>query len=79
MIAALVFHALLLTQSSAATEPDAARVEAIVLQAMREPRAAGLSVAVQRDDHLVYSKAHGLADLEFAVAPTRRPCSASAR
>jgi len=68
MTVALALHALFLFQSSvAATAQDAARVDAIVQEAMHGEGAVGLSVAVMRGDEVVVSKAYGLADLEFAV------------
>jgi CubicO group peptidase (beta-lactamase class C family) len=51
----------------ASPHPDAPRVEAVVSKHMQDPGAVGISVAVARGDELVYSKAHGFADLEFAV------------
>ena len=65
-MSATILHALLLLQTSAAT-PDAARADAIVQKAMQSEGAVGVSVAVMRGDEMVYSKAHGFADLEFAV------------
>jgi len=46
---------------------EAARIDAIVQQHMQLPGAVGLSVAVARGDEVVYSRALGLANLEFPV------------
>jgi CubicO group peptidase (beta-lactamase class C family) len=52
-------------QASAAAE--SARIETIVQQAMRRPGAVAVSVAVGRGEEMLYEKASGFADLEFAV------------
>ena len=49
------------------TQADAAQIDALVQRHMQLPGAVGLSVAVARGDELVYSKAFGLADLEYPV------------
>jgi len=71
MISALVVSFLSLshgsTRWSGTARSDAERVEAVVLKHMTDPGAVGISVAVARGDELVYSKAHGFADLEFSV------------
>ena len=53
-------------QVSAASE--VARIDALVQQHMQTPGAVGISVAVARGEEILYSKAYGFADLEFAVA-----------
>ncbi|NOT32363.1 MAG: beta-lactamase family protein [Planctomycetes bacterium] len=69
MIAALVLHApLLLQTSAAASTQDAARADAIVQKTMHGEGAVGISVAVLRGNEMVYSKAYGFVDLEFAVS-----------
>jgi len=62
----LATAALALAQEVAATgEP--ARIAEVVQEHMHDPGAVGLSVAVARGAEFVYSKAHGSADLEFAI------------
>src|SRR5262245_35408499 len=56
-----------IARSSPNAQSEAERIDAVVLKHMRDPGAAGLSVAVARGAELVYSKAHGFADLEFRV------------
>ena len=68
MTALLLLLASLLPQTSATTTAqDAARVDAIVQEALGGEGAVGISVAVMRGDETVYAKAHGLAELEFAA------------
>jgi len=47
---------------------EAARVEAIVQRTMRQPGAVAVSVAVARGAEMLYEKATGFADLEFAIS-----------
>jgi len=69
MIAALALSALLLLQTpAAAATQDATRADAIVQKTMHGEGAVGISVAVARGSEMVYSKAYGFADLEFAVS-----------
>lgn len=59
---------LLLPPAAQVSPPsEAARIEDVVLKHMKDPGAVGISVAVARGSEFVYSKAHGFADLEFAV------------
>lgn len=68
MTTALVLQALLLLPlPTADTAQEAALVDGLVQKAIQAASAVGLSVAVMRGDELVYSKAQGFADLEFAV------------
>jgi D-alanyl-D-alanine carboxypeptidase len=61
-MASLAFKLLALASQ---TGTDAARIEAIVQRHMQLPGAVGLSVALARGDEVVYSRAFGLANLEF--------------
>ena len=45
-----------------------ARIDALVQETLRRPGAVAVSVAVARGGEVLYSKAHGSADLEFVVA-----------
>jgi CubicO group peptidase (beta-lactamase class C family) len=54
-------------QTPAPAEADVARIETLVQKHMRQPGAVGLSVAVGRGEAMLYERAHGFADLEFAV------------
>ncbi len=68
MIAALLLaFATLVPTPTAPVQTEAEKVDALVLEHMRKPGAVGLSVAVARGETLVYSKAHGFAELEHAV------------
>jgi CubicO group peptidase (beta-lactamase class C family) len=65
MLAALLLALAPLPQADRAGE--AARIDERVQAAMRAPGAVGISVAVARGDELLYARAYGFADLEFAV------------
>lgn len=54
-------------QATAPVEADVARIETLVQRHMRQPGAVGLSVAVARGNEMLYERAQGFADLEFAV------------
>lgn len=55
-------------QAEGARRTEAERIDAIVQARMRTPGAVGITVAVARGEELVYAKAYGFADLEFAVS-----------
>jgi CubicO group peptidase (beta-lactamase class C family) len=47
---------------------EAARIDAIVRERMREPGAVGMSVAVARGTEMLLERTYGFAELEFSVA-----------
>jgi CubicO group peptidase (beta-lactamase class C family) len=51
-------------------QTDTAALDQIITDAMREQRIPAVTVAIARDDRLVYSKAFGSADLENSVPAT---------
>jgi len=57
----------LLAGSQDASAAQAARIDALVQQAAGRQGVVALSVAVARGEELIYERAHGFADLEFAV------------
>jgi CubicO group peptidase (beta-lactamase class C family) len=54
-------------QTPAAFEADTTRLDALVQEALRQPGAVGLSVAVARGAEFVLEHGYGFADLEFTV------------
>jgi CubicO group peptidase (beta-lactamase class C family) len=64
----LLVLALRATAQTATPEDIGTRVERIVTDAMRGQQIPAMSVAVAREDHIVYSHAFGSADLENDVS-----------
>ena len=70
LIIALLAAAISAAAQTGAPADLSARVDQIVAAAMRQQQIPAMSVAAALDDHMVYSRAFGAADLENAVPAT---------